>query len=144
MPIETNLAVDDETRRAIEALSTEYSWLVDHGHADQAAELFTNDAVLSAGGNEVTGIVDIRRHLQERANKRDIRSRHVVTNIRLLGDGPERVRGTVIMTIYRCIGESGRPQLIIGDVADLYRLGTDGRWRLAERKLTPAFVIGEL
>lgn len=144
MPTELHLAVDDATRRAIEALSTEYSWLVDHGKADQAAELFTNDAVLSAGGNEVSGIVDIRRHLLERANNRDIRSRHVVTNIRLLAEGPEQVRGTFIMTIYRSIGESRRPQVIIGDVEDLYRLGTDGCWRLAERKLAPAFVIGEL
>jgi uncharacterized protein (TIGR02246 family) len=144
MSIEPTLAVDDATRRAIEDLSTEYSWLVDHGQADQAAELFTNDAVLSAGGKEVIGIVAIRRHLLERANNRDIRSRHVVTNIRLLAEGPEQVRGTVIMTIYRSIGESGRPQLIIGDVEDIYRLGTDGRWRLAERTLAPAFVIGEL
>jgi ketosteroid isomerase-like protein len=144
MSIEPNRSVDDATRRTIEALSTEYSWLVDHGQADQAAGLFTNDAVLSAGGNEVSGIVDIRRHLLERANNRNIRSRHVVTNIRLLAEGPEQVRGTVIMTIYRSIGESGRPQVIIGDVEDLYRLGTDGCWRLAERKLAPAFVIGEL
>ena len=144
MRTEPDLAVDDETRRAIEALSTEYSWLVDHGYADQAAELFTDDAVLSAAGSEVSGIADIRRHLEERAQNRDIRSRHVVTNIRLLREDSDHVRGTTVMTIYRSVGESARPQLIVGDVDDLYRRGTDGRWRLAERKLAPAFVIGEL
>lgn len=49
MRADLNPGIDDETRRAIEALSTEYSWLVDHGYADQAADLFTDDAVLSAG-----------------------------------------------------------------------------------------------
>ncbi|BCO99010.1 MULTISPECIES: SgcJ/EcaC family oxidoreductase [Mycobacterium] len=144
MRADLNPGIDDETRRAIEALSTEYSWLVDHGYADQAADLFTDDAVLSAGGSEVSGIAGIRRHLEERAQNRDIRSRHVVTNVRLRSESPDQVRGTTIMTIYRSIGESVRPQLIVGDVEDLYRLGADGRWRLAQRKLVPAFLINEL
>lgn len=144
MRTEDSLAVDDETRRAIEALSTEYSWLIDHGYADQAAELFTDDAVLSAGGTDVSGISDIRRHLEQRARNREIRSRHVVSNIRLLSEGSGQVRGTSIMSIYRSIVESGRPQLIIGDVEDLYRRGADGRWRLAQRKLAPTFLIDEL
>lgn len=144
MRTEDNLAVDDETRRAIEALSTEYSWLIDHGYADQAAELFTDDAVLSAGGTDVSGISDIRRHLEQRARNREIRSRHVVSNIRLLSEGSGQVRGTSIMSIYRNTVESGRPQLIIGDVEDLYRRGADGRWRLAQRKLAPTFLIDEL
>lgn len=143
MRTEPNLAVDDETRRAIETLSTEYSWLIDHGHADQAADLFTNDAILAAAGSEVVGIVNIRRHLEARAQNRDIRSRHVVTNIRLVSEGPDLVCGTSIMTIYRTIGESARPQVIVGDVEDLYRLETDRRWRLAQRKLAPTFVIDQ-
>lgn len=144
MRTEDNLAVDNETRRAIEALSTEYSWLIDHGYADQAAELFTDDAVLSAGGTDVSGISDIRRHLEQRARNREIRSRHVVSNIRLLSEGSGQVRGTSIMSIYRNTVESGRPQLIIGDVEDLYRRGADGRWRLAQRQLAPTFLIDEL
>jgi uncharacterized protein (TIGR02246 family) len=144
MSTEPTEAVDDEARRSIERLSTEYCWLIDHGYADRVAELFTDDAVLSVGGSEVSGIVDIRRHLDERAKNREIRSRHVVTNIRLVNESAGRVRGTTIMTIYRSIGESGKPQLIIGDVDDLYRLDADGRWRLAERKLAPTFLIDEL
>lgn len=144
MPTKSGFAVDDEARRAIEALSIEYSWLVDHGYADQAADLFTDDAVLSAGGNEVSGITDIRKQLSERARNREIQSRHVVSNVRLRKEGPDQVRGTVIMTIYRRLGESGAPQLIIGDVEDIYRIGSDGRWRLAERKLAPVFLIEDL
>lgn len=67
-----------------------------------------------------------------------------MTNVRLRSESPDQVRGTTIMTIYRSIGESVRPQLIVGDVEDLYRLGADGRWRLAQRKLVPAFLINEL
>ncbi|WP_280507820.1 SgcJ/EcaC family oxidoreductase [Nocardia flavorosea] len=138
---ESGLVVDDETHRAIEALSTEYSWLVDHGHADRAADLFTSDAVMSVAGSEVSGIVAIRRHLEQRARSQDILSRHVVSNIRLTREAAGQVRGTIIMTIYRKTGEAERPQVIIGDVDDVYRLETDGRWRLAQRTLTPAFVV---
>lgn len=140
-PIE---AVDDQTRREIERLSTEYCWLIDHGYADRAAELFTDDAVLSGGGNAASGIADIRKHLEERAQNREIRSRHVVTNIRLVSEGSGRVRGTAIMTIYRSIGESAPPQLVVGDIEDLYQLCADGCWRLAQRKLVPTFLIDEL
>ncbi|RBM11611.1 hypothetical protein DI005_33810 [Prauserella sp. PE36] len=144
MLTEPEHAVDGETRRALEALSTEYSWLVDHGYADRAADLFTDDAVLSTGGNVVSGIADIRQHLEKRARSSEIRSRHVLSNIRLLREGTGLVRGTTIMTIYRTVGESGRPQLAVGDVEDLYRLGDDGCWRIAQRKLVPTFLVEEI
>lgn len=144
MPTEPSLSVDDETRRAIEDLATEYCWLVDHGYADQAADLFTDDAVLSTGASQASGIADVRRHLEQRTQNREIRSRHVVSNIRLISESTGQVRGTIIMTIYRSMGESARPQMVIGDAEDVYRLGADGRWRFAERKLVPEFLIDEL
>ncbi|GAB3565292.1 hypothetical protein GCM10027445_10520 [Amycolatopsis endophytica] len=143
MAVGSDAVLDGDTRRAIEALSTEYSWLVDHGSADRAAELFTEDAILSTGDRVVSGIIDIRRHLEERARNRDIRSRHVVSNTRLRAESPGRVRGSIILTVYRRVGDAGIPQVVVADVEDRYRLGDDGHWRIAERTLTPAFVIGE-
>ena len=138
-------AVDDSTiapqlRQRIEALSIEYAWLIDHGHAERAAELFTEDATLDTG-EVLHGIAAITDALTKRAAL-DVRSRHVVSNVRLSGQAADRVRGTVLMTVYRRNDDQGaEPELfIIAEADDLYRLGADGRWRFAQRLVAPVFI----
>ncbi|MDT5347910.1 MAG: hypothetical protein QOH91_1197 [Mycobacterium sp.] len=132
--------ITPQLRQQIEALSIEYAWLIDHGHAERAAELFTEDATLDTGV-ALHGIAAIRDALTKRAAL-DIRSRHVVSNVRLVGQAADRVRGTVLMTVYRRTDHQGEePEVfIIAEADDLYRLGADGRWRFAQRLAAPIFV----
>ena len=50
-----DLAIED--RLAIEALVTEYAWVLDHRRWDQVARLMTDDVVLKIRGREIKPVV---------------------------------------------------------------------------------------
>lgn len=128
-------------RSAIEELVQEHAWLIDQGEAQRVPDLYTEDARLLGIGPDKVGRAAIQAWADQRAALTDRRSRHVQTNLRLETMSDERVRGTVVLTLYRHDGEgrgSAAP-LLVGEYADTYHKGSDGLWRFAERRLSVLF-----
>ncbi len=132
---------DAGVRTAIAGLVAEYVWLIDHGAADRVASLFTEEGRLLGLGEDIVGRAAIAAWGERRAAMRERTTRHVCTNLRLTHESPGRVRGTVLLTVYRHDGPPPRPAtpFMVGDFEDIYERGQDGSWRIAERRLVPAF-----
>ncbi len=126
---------------AVEALVAEHAWLIDHGQADEIAELYTEDGSMHGVGPDLIGRDAIAAWSVNRAAMRDRVSRHVCTNFRLVPVADDEVHGTLILTVFRHDGVGQRVTLpfMVGDCEDIYRRGDDGTWRIARRRITPAF-----
>ena len=134
-------AIETADRLAIEALIHEFSWLIDHGEAQNLPGLFTEDARVLGVGPAKVGQQAIAEWGRERAAMTQRRSRHVQSNIRLKAVSESVVHGTVVLTLYRHDGEgpgSSSP-LLIGEYQDAYQRGADHNWRFSERSLAVLF-----
>lgn len=133
--------LDPADRHAVEQLVHDHAWLIDHGHADQVARLYTADAHMVGFGPDKAGHAAITEWADQRAAMTQRRSRHVQSNIRLHLVAPDRVVGTMVLTLYRHdgAGPASAAALLIADCDDAYQRGTDGLWRFAERRLTVIF-----
>jgi hypothetical protein len=129
----------DETadRVAIERLTIEYSYLLDHGRAGELAALFTPNGVLETpgAGSQIVGREAIAAYYARRAA--DPRTtRHVSTNLRLVFETPDRASGTRLILYYR--GDGAGPPFpakpaAVGEYTESFRRGRDGKWRFASR-----------
>ena len=139
--IEQDRQIDPVTRAAIADLVTEFAWLLDHGQADRLADLFADDGAFLGVGDDLRGRGAIAAWGKRRAAMTERTSRHCCCSPRLVAEKPDRVRGTVLLTVYRHDGSRPGPAtpLMVGDYEDIYQRGSDGRWRYAERRLVPIF-----
>jgi ketosteroid isomerase-like protein len=130
-----------ETRAEIEALIAEHAWLVDHGHADRIHELYTADGCLLGIGPDMIGREAIAAYGKGRGQMTDRTARHVCANIRLVAESADRIRGTVVNMLFRHDGPGrGLPEtMAVADYEDIYARDSDGRWRIAERRLVIVF-----
>jgi ketosteroid isomerase-like protein len=132
--------VRDETadRVAIERLVVDYSYLLDHGRANELASLFTPDAIfdnpslkLHAVGRDAIAAYYARRVTEPRT------TRHITTNLHLEFETADRARGTRTILYYR--GDGAGPPFpaapgSVGEYVELFKRGPDGRWRIASRQ----------
>ncbi|MEO8602570.1 MAG: nuclear transport factor 2 family protein [bacterium] len=127
-------------RATIEALLAEFAYLLDHGLADRAVALFTDDAVFASPAVTLRGAAEIVAGFQARARQTHV-TRHLHSNLHLVVESSERAAATVVLTLYRSDAGLGAPRpFLIADCHDVYVLGADGRWRFAERAIVPVFV----
>jgi ketosteroid isomerase-like protein len=140
----------DETadRVAIEQLTIEYSYRLDHGRANDLAELFTEDATfdndnipLHAVGRKAIADYYAKRALEKRT------TRHVSTNLHIVFETPDKARSTRIITYYRA--DSLTPPFpatvgSIGEYDEVFERGADGKWLIAARKQNILFGGGVL
>lgn len=133
--------VSGSDRAFIEELVAEHAWLIDTGSADRLAELYTEDGVMTGVGPDLIGQAAIRQWGIGRAAMLERTSRHFCANLRLRRESDHTVRGTVLLTVYRHDGPSvGSPVPFgVAEYNDVYRLGPDGHWRFAERRLKTLF-----
>jgi len=129
-------------RLEIESLNAEFAYLIDHDMSDRVADLFTEDGVYGRStGERSEGREAIRESYRQRANRGPRTARHIFTNLHLTVEGPTRVRGTTILTLY---AEDGLPPLpaepmVIADYDDIYELCDDDKWRYRQRIITWLF-----
>lgn len=125
--------------QALQQLSADFAWFVDHGQAERAAGLFTPTATLTSQGVTVTGAQALKERLAARQSRTELVSRHVVSNLRLAWRGAD-VAGSLIMVVYRGTGQA-RATLpaVVADVDDIYTLCDDGRWRIQARNIVAVF-----
>lgn len=124
-----------EDRLAIEALVTEYAWLLDHRRWDAVAGLCTDDAVLFIRGREIVGKLGLAEWAEYRAQKKSRRTQHQMTLLRLEPVEPDLVRGTTALVLHVAkTGSSGTYVDLVGEYQDEYARTPDG-WRFRRRRL---------
>ena len=130
---------DIRTRQEIESVLTEWSWLIDHGKAQEASVFFTHDAEQSIAGVTANGIEAIAQGLKRRADMTGRTSRHVISNLRLSLSSDCTVDVTWILTLYRSddVTKPAKP-VLVGDVQDLFRKEATG-WKIKSRKIVSVF-----
>lgn len=129
-------AIDASTRTAIDALVTEFSFLIDHGEAARVPELFTEDGAFESPMTSLSGREAITAAMAQRA-KADYSTRHAITNLRLQPESPDRIRGNVLLTMYRWANSDPDPQphpIALVEYEDVYQQVSDGGWLFASRK----------
>lgn len=139
MPSE--LITDPKIRSEIEALVTEHAWMQDNHQTQRLAELYAEDGRYLGVGPNLVGSEAITAYGRKRAGMTQRRARHVVSNLRLVADGPKRIRGGCIITLFRSDGEALAPAepIAVADAQDIYVQCDDGKWRLQERRIVLAF-----
>tara|TARA_R110002110_G_scaffold269682_2_gene485330 strand:+ start:936 stop:1382 length:447 start_codon:yes stop_codon:yes gene_type:complete len=135
------LVTDPAIRCEIEALIVEHAWMLDHHQSNQLADLYTDGGRLTGIGPDRIGHEAIASYGRKRAKMIERKARHVCTNIRLLKDGPKRIRSLCTITLFRCDGdEMGTADPVaLADAEDVFVLCDDGRWRFEARHLILTF-----
>ena len=130
---------DIRTRREIESVLMEWSWLIDHGKSQEASVFYADDAEQSIAGATVCGFEAIEQGLKRRADMTGRTSRHVISNLRLSLLSDSTVDATWILTLYRSdnVAKPAKP-ILVGDVFDSFRKETNG-WKITSRKIVSVF-----
>ena len=121
----------------------EYADRLDHGRAGAVWELFTEDGTWSSPTVHSTGHADLQRYFLQRADMVDRVTHHVVTNITITVENPDRATGRSIAIEYRSDNPTGAVRTetspaIIGDYHDTFVRTADG-WRFKERRVLVDF-----
>ena len=131
--------------RDCERLVTAYCHLVDHGEAEQIADLFTEDGVWTSPEVTMDGREAIRKAMAFRQANAARMSRHVCNNFLLDISDPDHAEGTVYLTLYRHDGEEGRSfsplegPAMVGEYRDRF-VRTEEGWRISHREIVVDFV----
>ncbi len=124
-----------EDRLAIEALVTEYAWLLDHRRWDDVAGLCTDDAVLLIRGREIVGKQGLADWAEYRAQKKSRRTQHQMTLLRLEPVDTELVLGSTALVLHVAkTGSAGTYVDLVGEYQDEYARTPEG-WRFRRRRL---------
>jgi ketosteroid isomerase-like protein len=135
-------ATQATARQAIDALNTEFAYLIDHDHSEGVADLFTESGVQGVmGGQLVEGREAIRRSYAERKTRGVRTARHLFTNLRLTFESESRVRGSTILLLFAVDGPPPHyaEPLGVADYEDIYERDPNGRWRFVSRLIRPVF-----
>jgi hypothetical protein len=131
--------------RECERLTYRYCEAVDFGHAARLADVFAVAGVFDNGDLHLVGRDQIRRVFAERQLVRQLRTRHVCTNIHVDVTGPADATGVVYLTLYRRRGPEDRsvpvPETspaVVGSYHDRYVRADEG-WRITARRLEAPF-----
>lgn len=131
-----------QVRIELEALNAEFAYLIDHGHSESVADLFTEDGSYGrASGERSVGRDAIRRAYTDRQARGARTARHVFTNLHVIEADAGRARSTSILTLYARDGAPPHPAepLLVADYDDICRRDADGRWRYQSRTVTWLF-----
>jgi ketosteroid isomerase-like protein len=124
-----------EDRVAIEALVTEYAWLLDHQRWQDVADLCTDDAVLFIRGREISGRKGLAEWAERRAERANRHTQHQMTLLRLYPAAPGEVHGTAALVLHVAkTGGGGTYVDLVGEYEDEY-VRTDDGWRFKSRRL---------
>jgi len=124
-----------EDRLAIEALVTEYAWLLDHRRWRDVAGLCTDDAVLTIRGREIRGQTGLAAWAEHRAANKARRTQHQMTLLRLEAISQNEVIGTAALVLHVAkAGHGGTYIDLVGEYRDEYVRTAEG-WRFRRRHL---------
>lgn len=130
-------SIPTDDRIAIEALVTEYAWLLDHRRFDEVLGLCTEDCELKIRGVKIHGAGGLKEWLDQRASSQSRRaSQHQMSLLRLEPTAAgEVVTGTAALVLHIAkSGSSGSYVDLVGEYQDEYVRTGDG-WRFRRRTL---------
>lgn len=117
---------------------------VDENSGREAHEFYAPDGVYAIGNSRFEGRKKIAAFYARRAHGK-IMTRHVLSNLRAVGDVEPCARIMGIMSLYRAEGGSpfqgARPPAMIADFDARCVLGSDRQWRFKTHVLRP-FIVG--
>lgn len=128
-----------DLRLAIQALTAEHAYRLDHGASDTLHALYTADGeLLGLPPQDLVGRQAIADWGAARVKLPRV-SRHVETNHRLWW-GDDGLHGTLYASVYRSESAEANDTtpLMVGDYEDLYAL-EDGQWRIRRRVIRRGF-----
>jgi len=117
---------------------------VDENGGEMAHQFYLRDGLYVVGNNRFEGQEQIQAFYARRRYG-TVKTRHIVSNIRVRGEdgGGAEVQG--LMTLYRADGKSpfqgARPPAMIADFDAACVIGEDKRWRFRLHVLRP-FIVG--
>lgn len=128
-----------EIERACLRLAADYSLFADTGRFDEWADLFAEDAVMSAFGQENKGRKAIRAIV---GGANETVTMHVISNARIDVVSEDEARGTFYIALYAGAKVNGAgvakqtEPAMLGTYEDVYRRTAQG-WRFAKRAFAP-------
>ncbi|MBL4801603.1 MAG: nuclear transport factor 2 family protein [Emcibacter sp.] len=134
MPSQTSQQLMQELR--IGNLLTEFCWLIDRERFEEAAHLYTEDAVIETPMFKVCGKKEIVEGLLAQRKNGDLVTRHSWENLRIEHLSEDKVRAYSNATTYSGQGEVPlkKTDIMVGAAEDLLVL-VEGEWRFSHRKL---------
>jgi len=120
-----------EDRIDIEELVTEYAWLLDHQRWGEVSALCTDDAVLHIRGREIVGQDGLKEWAEYRAMKKNRRTQHQMTLLRLDAVTNDHVRGSCGLVLHTAKAGGGTYVDLVGEYQDEYV----GGWKFQARRL---------
>lgn len=137
-----------QIERECNRLVTAYCHLVDHGEADQIADLFTEDGVWTSPEFTANGREQVRKAMAQRQANAARMSRHVCNNLQVDVIDADRADGVVYLTLYRHDGKPGRRlsplsgPVLVGEYRDSFARTDDG-WKISRREIVVSFLRRE-
>jgi hypothetical protein len=129
---------------ALNQLIANYWADVDHNDGRQAHEFYLPDGLYAIGNNRFEGREKIEAFYTRRRSG-TVRTRHVISNLRILGEGGPQAGMVGIMALYRADGRSpfqgARPPAMIADFEAQCARVDDRPWRFRSHILRP-FIVG--
>ncbi|MGV0906705.1 nuclear transport factor 2 family protein [Mycobacterium novum] len=133
-----------DIRPGIEALITQFAWLIDHEDGRGVAELFTAQGsyTLNGGGLDLRGRAEIDQFYQHRRATGPRTSRHLFSNLHLTAGNEAHARGTCVLTLHAANGHpphTATDPIMVADFDDTYIRNDDGSWQFERREVTTLF-----
>ena len=130
-----------QMRQLIEALNSEFAWLIDHRNGAGVEDLFIEDGFYDMNNGVYRGRAGIKSFYDARKSRGRRAARHVFTNLHLVPESASRATGTTILTLYAYDGEPPYPTeaILISDYNDVYVREPGGQWRYESRTIVPVF-----
>jgi len=143
----TDVALQDAI--IIQALQSEFHYLVDHGRASECTALFVPDGKMVFGPGSpspgtLEGAAAIAQFFDRRQAMSDVTSRHVISTPHFERIDASRVAVTTILTVFRMQGAGPHaPDVtLVADMHEIYVRTRDKGWRLELRDVTPVYTRG--
>jgi hypothetical protein len=132
---------------ALNRVIADYWADVDENGGQRAHEFYLEDGLYAIGNNRFEGQDKIRAFYARRRYGTVV-TRHLLSNVRVLGEDERHARVLGLMTLYRADGKSpfqgARPPAMIADFEVRSVLGDGRLWRFQSHTLRPFIVGGDL
>lgn len=132
--------ISADIRAEITALVLEHAWLADHDQHGDLADLYTDDGCFYGFERPLKGRTELRAWAAQRAKATDRINRHVVTNLRLVREDDDLIKGSANLLLFVSTRQQSTTiPTTITEYQDVYRRVAD-KWRFHERRASRILV----
>jgi hypothetical protein len=123
----------------------DYWWDVDRDGAKHALDFYTEDCVYQMCEHRMEGRAPIQAYYDFRDSRGARLVRHVLTNVRVHVQAPDRATLVGVLSVYAADGVPvlpSAPPIMLADTDCEFVLGADGVWRFRRHRITALFTGG--